>query len=304
MAKKLFFFTQIVFLVVGVAFLLFESSSRIEQVNSDLFLVPPGSLAAALGLTLAGLVFYFTTWSLSFHGSGSRKILKLPFIFFVGQIGKYIPGPMLGTAGHGLLSKSDFHARTGIFASLKATGFVVLTGATLGSIALIPILGTPLFTYALIIGNIFAISSLPDKIIWWALRSKELVTEVRVSLASRFFGLISAYGMWFFFGLGVFALATSLDTPTGGFSVFEVILGYAASHTTGILVIIAPAGIGVRELVFESLLSEEFGELAFLLAAAARVVHVVSDAIMAGLAAILLILGKRWRDKGNQDHEG
>lgn len=288
MKRFLFVLTQVFFLVLGLVFLSLEAMERVDQIE----LIDFEALALSLGLSLpfiaVGLFFLYITWSKN-YSSDNKGLRSSSAIFFIGQLGKYIPGPMMGVLGHGLLSKNESSSRAGIFASLKSTGYVLVSAGTLWMFLFEE--GTffqIIFVSITLLANIISLTSLPDSALRALLRI-DVSMRVRTSLSQRVMSLISAYLMWAFFGIGVFIIESHLfPNQAQDFAVLAI--GYAVAHAAGVLAIFAPAGIGVREFVFESLTITELGAASIVVAIVARLAHIVADLLLALIS--LFLVGK------------
>lgn len=296
MAKNLFVVFQFIFLVAGTTFLFVETRERLDATEG----LDTSSLvyATAVGITptIIGLLLLFSVWFLNFYHLaetvGKKAKADKPVIFFVGQLGKYIPGPLMGTVGHGLLSKNHSSIRGGVFASLKATGYAVVSAATLSAFLLDLSSEFILAIFAaLILANLVSVTKYPDQILWRLLRASR-PKEHSYQTARRILSLANSYFLWIFFGGAVYLVA-QVSADGSGLDFWSAVAAYAASHAAGILAVFAPAGMGVREVVFENVMKPFMDQdSAFITAALTRIVHVISDAIMAALAVILLILNK------------
>lgn len=286
MKRLLFVLIQVFFLVLGLVFLSLEAIERAEQIE----LIDFEALALSIGLGLpfifVGLFFLFITWSKN-YSSDQKRLRSSPAIFFIGQLGKYIPGPMMSVLGHGLLSKNESSSRAGIFASLKSTGYGLVSAGTLWVFLFEEwTFYQIIFASIALLANIISLTSLPDSSIRALLRI-DVSMGVRTSNSQRVISLVSAYLMWAFFGISVFIIENHLF-PNQGQDFAVLAIAYAVAHAAGVLAVFAPAGIGVREFVFESLTIAELGAASLVIAIVARLAHIVADLLLAMLSLFLV----------------
>lgn len=94
-----------------------------------------------------------------------------------------------------------------------------------------------------------------------------------------------AFVAWGFNGLQIFLMAEKFGAPVG--KTFLISLGgYAFAWCVGFVIVIAPAGAGVREVLLIVFLTPVIGRgPAIAVAACSRAVNTVSDLLVAGAAA-------------------
>jgi hypothetical protein len=92
--------------------------------------------------------------------------------------------------------------------------------------------------------------------------------------------------VWFVYGIAVFVLVP--DSYQANFSVLLASVGaFCIAYAAGVVIIVAPAGLGVREGVITFLLSPYLGLTnAIAVAVVTRVIHTLSDFSMAGISWI------------------
>ena len=95
-----------------------------------------------------------------------------------------------------------------------------------------------------------------------------------------------AMASWLLYGTQVWLLAVRLGAPEGR-AVLLAVGGYAFAWCVGFLIVLAPAGAGVREVLLVALLAPVVGTAgATAVALVSRVVMTVGDLVMAGVAAV------------------
>lgn len=204
-------------------------------------------------------------------------------VFFVGQLGKYVPGSVWSFAAQAQLGRRHgVPARSSVTASALFLVVHVFTGLLLGG--LLVVVGAAGLD----------LPSLLDQKWWWVLvvlGALTLAPPVVRTLGDRLAGggvrtvfgpralvlsLLLMTAVWTCYGGCLWLLlppgeVSATDLPT-------TLAAFAIAHGAGVLFVVAPAGLGAREGVLIALLTP----LAGLAAAAAaallvRVVHALAD---------------------------
>jgi uncharacterized membrane protein YbhN (UPF0104 family) len=269
--------------------------ARWEAVAPALGRISVVSLGAALAAVLAGILATFLCWRAILTDLGGR--LPVPAgarLFFLAQLGKYLPGSVwpvmmqmeLGR-DHQIPERASGLA-VGVFLLV-----VVGTGLAVAA-ATAPLLG-------------------PDAVhtYWWLLAGLPLTLLVTVppvlnrlvALATRLArrppmpvpmttrGLLAAAGWslasWLAYGVHVWVLAGELG-GAGGLPLLARATGaFAAAWCAGFLMLLAPAGAGVREAALLLLLGGVLsGPQATVVAVVSRLLFVIGDI---GWCAIALL---------------
>ena len=264
-----------------------------SQVRAGFADLGVGVVAAAFAAILVALLAAMQIWRSLLTSAGSR----VPFpaaarIFFVGQIGKYLPGAVwpvlaqmeLGQAHRVPRRRSATVALVTLFVSL-GSGLLIAAAATAPILAdsvtsqyLWAFLAVPVLLVGL---HPKVLNPLIDRLLRLARRP-----PLEVPLSGR--AIVTATGWavlsWIFNGLHVYLLAEHLGAPAGR-TVLLAIGGYAFAWCVGFLVVFAPAGAGVREVVLVATLSPVLSVgKATAVALASRLITTVADLVSAGLA--------------------
>jgi hypothetical protein len=217
-------------------------------------------------------------------------------VFYLAQIGKYLPGavwpfvaqmelgkalgvPRQRSAVGGLLFVG-LHCATGLLVATATLPFASPAAAEhyWWVLALTPVL--------LVVLHPRVLSPLLDRV-FWILRRPPLDRPLTLANTVRACGFLLV--TWLFYGLSLLALARPLGL-TGAGSLALATGAYALAWSAGVMVLgLVPAGIGVREVILAAIL------LPFLPAGAAtavvatsRVVQTLGDALWALFAGIAL----------------
>ena len=207
-------------------------------------------LAAAAGLGASGLV-----WRALLADLGSPLPVRTAgHVFFLGQLGKYLPGSVFAVAAQMELGRDQGVARSRVasagvvfMAVLVATGLLVAAGTLpfasphtvhrYGALLLaLPVLLTclapPVLTRLL-------------TLLLRALRRPPMERSLTWVGVGRAFGW--ALVMWGCYGAHILLLVAPQRHASGIALPVVALGGYALAWTAGFLVVVAPAGAGVRE---------------------------------------------------------
>lgn len=257
-------------------------NGRTTEVTEAIGSVSPWELGLATALVIAGLLATSRVWSLL------MKRLEAPLpgvdglaIFFVGQLGKYIPGSVWAIGAQAVLARSHcVGPRTTFTAGLTFLGYHVTTA---GIVASIPLLAGwsnapwPTWATALVAGVCIVFSTPP---VVRQLTTRVVGSNTTISWTDT--GLSIA---WMMLAWTLYSAALVLLTPNRDWSTITVLGGaFALSYAIGVIVVIAPAGLGARDGVFLFLLTPIVGlGPATGLALLSRVIHTISDVALAAI---------------------
>lgn len=243
-------------------------------------------LATLLGLGITGLLW---RGLLALHGHrlGVRTATST---FFVGQLGKYVPGsvwsialqarmaarvgvPVRATASTSLLFLL-VHVLSAGPVVLVALPFLSLAPEHRLGVALVALCGLAMFVPPVLSTIVRLTSAEP---IGWTARTSLLV-------------LASMCGAWGCYGIAMWALWGGPSASTA----LVLLAAFAAAYVAGVAVPLAPAGLGAREVVFV-LLAAPVTDIVTATAVAllARVVHTGADFLWAVVSWSLARFGDR-----------
>jgi uncharacterized membrane protein YbhN (UPF0104 family) len=278
--------------VVALVFCVYGLVSRWDQTRNAVTALSWPYIAAALLAGVLGLGAWMLAWRSLLAGLGSPLPLRAAVrIYFVSQLGKYIPGSVWALVAQMELAKEHHVPRQrGASAALLAMATTIATGCAVAAITL-PLTSTDAthrYWWLLILAPIF-LALLHPRIIAYAFdralrlarrrplaRTADLATMVR-TVAWTALG-------WLLFGVHAWLLVRA----AGGSGFFLSTGAYALAFTAGFLVVIAPGGVGVREAALTVALGSVLASGAPLVVAlASRVVMTVADLAWAGSAVLL-----------------
>ena len=261
-----------------------------------------GVMAAieALACVLVGLFLTMQVWRQLLAAAGSRLPVRAASrIFFIGQLGKYMPGsvwPVLTQMELGRTYKVP-RRRSATTAMLS-----MLIGLTSGLLA--ALVGLPFLSGGSVHKNWWAFPFIPvllvclhprvlNPVIAFGLR-KMRKPAPEIPLTGRVIGTAIAVNLasWVFNGLQIWVMTARLGVH-GGDTLLAAIGAYAFAWSVGFLIVLAPAGAGIREVILIAELSSLLGggasgtAAATAIALVSRGVTILADLIGAGVAALL-----------------
>lgn len=286
-ASRLLVAARLLFLVAVVVFAVVGLRRQWPQITVALGELQPSQVLLAGVLFLLGVATTGPTWTLSLRGYRHRLGLTEALrIFFVGQLGKYIPGSVWSFAAQAQMGVQRLvPARTTVAAGLVFLVINLASAAVVGGVAmaagqLAP--DVPLWAGLIAVGTGLVCLSRP------------VLQRLATALASEAWGtrrygvLMTAISGWCLATWGLYGAATAALLPPESAPSLLVCAGaFALAYIAGVVVIIAPAGVGVRELLLTALLAPSVGlGPATVTALSTRVLITVADFAAAGLAVV------------------
>ena len=285
-----------VVVVLAVAVVAFASSGR--QVVDHLDDLSVLSLLGAGAAVLAGLFANLLTWRAVLSDLGSTLPLPAALrVFFLGQLGKYVPGSVWPVLAQMELGKEHGVPRTRSGAVGLLTVALSLVAGLLTAAVTLPFTSADAldqYWYAFLAVPVLGVGLLPaianpvlDKLLKIAKRGG---LEQRLTGRGVLTALAWAVLAWVLFGVQVFFLTHALGADALPLSIGA----FALAWTLGFLVVLAPAGLGVREAALVVGLSPVLTkEEALLVAVVSRALMSLGDAVWAGVAVGAARLHKR-----------
>jgi hypothetical protein len=261
-------------------------------VRSGLASIGAGTAAEALLCVLAAVVMMLQVWRVLLGGLGSPLPHRAASrIMFIGQLGKYLPGsvwPVLAQMELGSAYRVPRHRSA--TASVLAMVVSLLTGLLLALATLPFVAGATAYRWAFAITPVL-LACLHPRVLN-ALMGRLLRLTRRPPLEQPLTGRVMTAAMawswasWVFYGLQIWLLATRLGAPPGR-TVLLAAGGFAFAWSVGFVVVLAPAGAGVRDVLLIATLSPVLGTgSATAVALMSRALMTAGDLVTAGLAAV------------------
>ncbi|MBB2909692.1 hypothetical protein FHS43_000938 [Streptosporangium becharense] len=285
---------RVVFLLVALGFGAWVVAGQWDAVRAGFARLSWWSAALSLVAVVAALGGGMMTWRALLADLGSPLPLRAGAkVFFVGQLGKYIPGSLWP-----VLAQMEMGRELGVPRARSATAFfltlpvqlgsgLVLSGVTL--LAASPGAAAP-YAWAFLLVPVLAVAFEPrvvNAVIGFGLRRLGREPLER-PLTRR--GMIAALGWallgWVAYGLHLAAIVHDLGASGPSAVVFSV-GAFALSWCLGIMTFVVPAGAGVREVAMVAVLAPVLDRgTAIAAALCSRIVIVLGDLLCAGLAGL------------------
>ena len=271
---------RIVFVLLVIGFAWWGFAGRWAEIGHAAAATGAVRLCVAVVCAAGGLALTGVLWRSLLVRLGSPVPLRdAGAVFFVGQLGKYVPGSVWSFAVQAQLGRRHgVPARSSVTASALFLILHTFSGLVLGGL--------------LVAGGVV---STDLDLVWWLLLAVggavAMTPPVLRFLGRRLSGVdVAAPGLlrslalmtvvWACYGASLWVLLPSTD-------LLAAVAAFALAHAAGVLLVFAPAGLGAREAVLIALLAPAVGvPTAAAAALLARVAHSIGDfAIAAGAAA-------------------
>ncbi len=251
------------------------------------------SVALSFAAVLAGTITSLLAWRSLLASEGHPlPITTAARIFFVGQLGKYLPGSVFSIVLQMELGKRAGVPRARAFTtSLAWVGLSLSTGLCVGLIG-IPVLASTgdHKAWALLAALPIAVTaSTPPvltrlvNLLLHLLRKPPLPRPLTWTGVARAAAYLTA--TWTLFGLHLWLLANALGAP-GWNGITRCIGGFALAMAAGVLFIIVPSGAGVREAIIVAALTPVMSTgQALGIAVVSRALFIAADVTTAATAA-------------------
>lgn len=260
-------------------------------VRTGLASIGAGTSAEALLCVLAAMLMTMQVWRVLLAALGSPLPARAASrIMFIGQLGKYLPGsvwPVLAQMELANAYRVPRHRSataavlvmvvsllTGLLTALATLPFVAGGTAYRWAFAVVPVLLACLHPRVLnaLVGRLLRLARRPPL--------DQPLTGRAMAAA-----LAWSWSSWVLYGLQIWLLATRLGAPPGR-TVLLALGGFAFAWSVGFLVVLAPAGAGVRDVLLIATLSPVLGTgSATAVALMSRALMTAGDLLTACLAA-------------------
>lgn len=278
--------------VAGIAFVTRRIIRDRSEIADALSSAEPGWLVVGGVTGLIAMALIGANWLLILRRAGAAAPWRRGMSwFFVGQLGKYVPGGIWPIVGQAELAHRDATPRSAAyFSTAMSMVATLLAAATVAAVAglispsdgrLLPSVITAVLAVGFVVlAAPAARSAVHD------LAGRVTTRELRLPDPRRFVLLVVQHvPVWLAFsGMNVFAvvaLGADVDAPL----VVELIFVTCISWMAGFVVVGVPGGIGVRETIFIAMTTASLGAgVAVSAAVLSRVVSIAVDLLGAALA--------------------
>ncbi|MDT7570392.1 MAG: glycosyltransferase 2 family protein [Actinomycetota bacterium] len=286
-----------------VAFLVFVVVAVVLAVHGDWDKLRDAlartGLAATAGSLVAVLVGLFASamvWRALLTDLGAHLPLRTALhVFFLGQLGKYLPGSVFAVAAQMELGRDQGVSRNRVgTASLMFMGVLTATGVLIASVALPLVSPDALrhYFWVLAVLPIGLVCLAPPVLTRLVAAMLRLLRRDPLERALSWAGVGTAVGwalaMWAAYGVHLLLLV--LPQPRTGDANLPLLSfgGYALAWTVGFLVLLVPAGAVIREAVLVVVFAEVLDRpVALAVAAVSRGVMTLGDLLWGGAGALM-----------------
>jgi uncharacterized membrane protein YbhN (UPF0104 family) len=281
-------------LLVAVVFAVLALHSQWGDVRDRSADLSVGHVAAAAAFLVASLVCTLLAWRAVLAGLGDDVPLRpAARIFFLGQLGKYVPGSVWA-----LVSQMELGRAYGLRRNKVATAGVLGLAISLAVALVLALLVVPAtlssgsagyaaFVLLLIPLAVVLHPKVLTRLLQWGLRVLRR-PELDAPLTGRMIVEVAVLSTLnnVLLGLGVWQLA--VDLGGHGWALVWLCVGtYSLAASAGVIAIPLPAGAGLREAILVLLLAPKIGTpSATVVAIVARLLATVADVGAAGLASL------------------
>ena len=256
---------RIVLFALVLLAVVFTIARNWSTVRHDLGQVSPSALALSSALALLGLVFTLLGWRALLADLGSPlHIAPASGVLFVGQLGKYLPGSVWT-----VVAQAEVAAGLGVprarstVVGLLSVLMSAMAGLGVGMVALPGLLsagGGPaylLLVVLLVAGVVVLHPRVLNRVVDRALRlARRQPPEQPLSGRAIVVTMVFFVLAWLSLGLHVWVLVRSLGGDASA-TLLPSVFGYALAASLGMLALLLPAGLGLREVLLGLLLSDQ-----------------------------------------------
>jgi len=250
---------------------------------------------ASWALVLAGIYATFRSWRAALADlGGSLPHTGAMRVFYVGQLGKYVPGTVWPALTQMRLGR-DYRVPPRASGAAFVVFMLMLIGTgLLVGVPVIPLLGRDAvdeYRWLALVLPLLALALAPpvlNRAIALALRlARRPPMPAPLSLG----GILRVAGWavvsWLCYGAHVYLLARQLGAEGGALLWLQCTGAFAAAFVSGPLLLVVPAGAGVREAALLLLLgSTVTAPVAAVIAVVSRLLFVVGDVAWSGAAVV------------------
>ena len=283
-------------LIVVVGLLVVVVAREWSAVAHVIGRLSPAALVGSTLLAMAGTWFSFLSWrALLADLGGAVPLVPAMRIFFVGQLGKYVPGKVWPVVAQVRLGR-----RYELPGRISAASAAVVTLLTFGVGLLVTAMTLPAlggdaarrYWWALLALPVAVVMLLPPVLnrllarILRMLRREPMPRPLTLAGTGRAVGW--ALVMWLCYGAHLLVLLSGAGQPVTAGLMVRATGAFAASWAIGFLLAFAPAGLGVREIGLVGLLGASVAQpLAVAATLISRLMLTLADLAWPGLALAL-----------------
>lgn len=285
----------VIIAVLGVIFVTRELVTSWDDVREAVAGANPLLLLCALAVGSCAMLIIGLGWRQWLAVLGARRPARETLHwYYVGQLGKYVPGGIWPVIGRGEMAR-----RGGVAPSVGYSSTVLSLGVTyLAAILTVAIAllagaagGDGVLWQPVVVLLPLGVLALNPRVVAAVLRVARRITRRELSIPVPSWGtsaglLLWHVPAWIAVGSATWLVTVALDTTTPDFR--NILFATVLSWVVGFLVVPAPGGIGVREAIFvAAATSVSTLGVAAAVAVVARVIFILVDLIGAGVATAI-----------------
>ena len=301
---------RLVFVVAAVGLSVYAVATRWDEVSRHLHQIGWVRVTLCVPAMLGGLFCGLRAWRSILGGLGSQlRVRSSARVYFVGQLGKYLPGSVWPVLAQMELGRDYDVPRRRSAAALVIAIMVSLATGLIVTAFTVPFVDSHRHgaLWWLLVPLPILAALLNPRLLWACLRripGLNLKSSLPPVLPNR--AMAAAVGWatlgWLCYGLHVAVLAAAFDGQGADRILVASIGGYALAWAAGLIAFVLPAGAGARDVTLVLGLS---GVLATNPAIAVAVVsRAVSTVCDLGLAAAAAGAGARGLRRARADSSG
>lgn len=280
--------------VAGLVFVGIKINEQWAQVKDRVTHANAGLLVVALGLAMVGMAAIGLAWRPVLIALGAPPIRRKTVVrwYFVGEIGKYVPGGVWTVVGRAELARRGGLARSSAYGSVALSLLCLQVGAACVAAVAVPFSGLAdgnakvwLILFVVPIGLAVLHPKVAASFLGLVRKLTKRDFAFEVPPFTTTLRLVSGYiPAWIAIGLSTAMVARALDphAPVG-----RVFAGTVVAWIIGFIFIPTPGGIGVREGAFTAMVALGPG-IAVTTSLVARLMFMLVDGAGAALAPLLL----------------
>lgn len=289
--------------MAGLVFVLQELVRSWGGVRSAISAAAPAPLVMAALVGTAGMLVVGMGWRRCLAVLGVRRaVVDTLYRYYVGQLGKYVPGGIWPVVGRGEMARRGGVPGAAAYGSTVLSMGVTYLAAILTAVValLLDVVDAGatagawwLVFLALPVGMLALHPRVAGSMLWLGRRVSRRELDVPVPRWSESISLVVWHvPAWVAIGASTWLVAVSLDPATP--DPRNLVFAAAMSWFVGFVVVGSPGGLGVREAVFVALATSLSSTgVAAAVALTARVLFIVVDVVSAAVAAGM-VRGRRF----------
>ena len=286
----------LVIAIAGGAFVVRAIAESYDETRDAIADAGAGWMLGSFPVALAGMTLVGVPWRRSLRLLGADPTMRNTlYWYFVGQLGKYVPGPMWPVVGRAELARRDGVGRPAAYGSSVLSLGATYLAAIVVIIGMLPFAadgGVGDAWWALLLLPL-GVLALHPRAVGWAKRVAERVLRrtIEVTIPSwrdAVALVIRHVPAWFLIGSATWMVARAFD-PTARWT--ELMVPSVLSWVVGFVVVPAPGGIGVREAAFVAAATSLDHPIAATVAVVSRLAFMLVD--VTGAVAVSMLRRRR-----------